>query len=627
MTRLYNKYNLLFVRRLGSRFWLLLPLLWCSLSAAEASNPVCMRQIADSGFRVVGGYGLSEGWVVVGNGDSFVYSSAAGKIVDIVETEMGTVYERLNISGNVLIRAEHGWFRYHIENPGQLEKVSVKDTGSVRFWHEFPDAVLLGAEQGLFRYDTPTNRFDEVDEETGAVLNWHNLSSGVLIQAQRGWFHYDDSTRKLKNLTHFNTDGVLDWLDVPDGVLFRTGRDWFQYSGGQGVQWIGGIETGKIFSQHNALNNLLIGAEGGLFRYNFTSGELLKVGDLYTGPAFALREEAGTILIQARHGLFVYDVSSGKLEDRGGGETGTILQWIETPDEMLVRARHGWFLYAADLGRFEKISDLDTGVVSDWHSFRSGMLIQAHRGWFRYDRATKEFEIITHVYTGAVIAWHDVIDAVLVGAEYGWYYYDLKTKKLGALASPEMGAVLGWYDVPGNVLIHAEHGLFDVVYEPLSTGRLLLLNAKELERSTPDPHRKFVLRFEFDHDCASALPLEGVPLFIEALDSRLGYGGPVSFEVQSTLVEGFRSAHHTGMPKASFRHGAPLRFNVTIPIERPGPWEISVFSLSLFDDISAVEDIEDSDRVPIGRSIVVPFRQGGPNKFNPHVSRKKQSRR
>ncbi len=93
--------------------------------------------------------------------------------------------------GGVLIGADEGLFRYDPAT-GLVAAAGKEKTGGVREVDDLSGGgVLIGPDEGLFRYDSATGLVAPAGKELtgGSVRGMHDLpGGGVLIGAEAGWF-------------------------------------------------------------------------------------------------------------------------------------------------------------------------------------------------------------------------------------------------------------------------------------------------------------------------------------------------------------------------------------------------------------------------------------------------------
>jgi hypothetical protein len=115
-------------------------------------------------------------------------------------------------------------------NPDCLVPAGEAATGSVNNMEDLPGGgVLIGAENGLFRYDSAQAHLVPAgDATTGRVSGMHGLpGGGVLISAENGLFRYDSAQAHLVPVGDAATGGASNMHDLPGGGVLIGAQNGF----------------------------------------------------------------------------------------------------------------------------------------------------------------------------------------------------------------------------------------------------------------------------------------------------------------------------------------------------------------------------------------------------------------
>jgi hypothetical protein len=120
-------------------------------------------------------------------------------------------------------------FRARANEPTCIVHVEGDPTGLIDQFHDTPGGLLLGAENGLFRYDG-TRTIQVQGDPTGRYIReFYDTPGGVLLNAQNGLFRYDG--RRIVHVEGDPTGLIVQFHDTPGGLLLAAENGLFRYDG------------------------------------------------------------------------------------------------------------------------------------------------------------------------------------------------------------------------------------------------------------------------------------------------------------------------------------------------------------------------------------------------------------
>ena len=264
------------------------------------------------------------------------------------------------------------------------------------------------------------------------------------------------------------------------------------------VVHVEGEPTGRVLNTHyssqNAWGELLLGADNGLFRYD--GARVVHVGGERTGAVLSFHDQPGGLLLGAVNGLFRYD--GGRVVHMEGERTGAVSSFHAAPRGLLLSAVNGLFRY--DGARVVHVGGEPTGAVSSFHDQPGGLLLGADNGLFRYDGAR-----VAHLggeQTGPIHYFLDTPTGLLLRTDGGLFHYD--GAGVARVGSNPTGALysLVRYTLEGPPLLVGEKGLFRIVFQPLSTSKIVLDNFSQLKGAAPG-QVDVSTRWTMTHPCSA----------------------------------------------------------------------------------------------------------------------------
>jgi hypothetical protein len=189
--------------------------------------------------------------------------------------------------------------------------------GPVTGFHRHGDALLVGADAGLFRLEgADLRRLDPEERIGGPVSGFHRHGDALLVGAYGGLFRLEGE--------------YLRHLDPEEGRLTRS-----RFSSAAGVEFLpSGIEV--LYAFHRDGDALLVGAEEGLFRLEGADLRRLDPEERI-GPVSAFHQNGDALLVGADAGLFRLEGEDlRRLDPRSGsarfrGFTGTATRCWSAP--------------------------------------------------------------------------------------------------------------------------------------------------------------------------------------------------------------------------------------------------------------------------------------------------------
>jgi hypothetical protein len=107
-------------------------------------------------------------------------------------------------------------------------RVAGDPTGEIEEFHDSPTGLLLGAENGLFRYDG--NRTIHVESDpTSYIEEIHNTPAGLLLTADNGLFRYDGN--RTIHVESDPTSYIEEIHNTPAGLLLAADNSLFHFDG------------------------------------------------------------------------------------------------------------------------------------------------------------------------------------------------------------------------------------------------------------------------------------------------------------------------------------------------------------------------------------------------------------
>ena len=276
-------------------------------------------------------------------------------------------------------------------------------------------AVLLGAEKGLFRYDTATGDLRRVAASPpSAVIRLIDLSDGgVLVLFAAGssfgtWYRFDTKSEKWSPpipVPFPPFSAPLQLFGLPGGGVILTFRAQntpgaFRYDASSSrfvPAWP------EILGRTDSVvpggdDEVLFDAEKGLFRYNRDSKkpELIRARQAQPRwqpipPDFG---SAGSLVVQGEKQAWRYDHSSKELEPLGDAQTGLPVKAISLPggDVLFLNERGAWFRFDRGQGTNLQLTDSAPAVGSVVALPNGGVLVyQPGRVPQRYDPQSRKF--------------------------------------------------------------------------------------------------------------------------------------------------------------------------------------------------------------------------------------------
>lgn len=278
-------------------------------------------------------------------------------------------------------------------------------------------AVLLGAEKGLFRYDTATGDLQRVAASPpGAVTSLIDLKDGgVLVHIAPGspfglgtFYRFDMKSEKwsasvpvpLPPISRrgqpFGLPGggvilAVSWMNRVSALLYDASSSRFVPAWpdvlGDTVRVVPGSDDEVLFA-----------AEKGLFRYNPDSKKPELIRARQTQDRWQLIPpdfgSAGSLVVKDERQAWRYDSGSKKLEPLGDAKTGLPVKAISLPggDVLFLNERGEWFRSDRGQGTILQLTESAPAVGSVVALPNGGVLIsQPGRGPQRYDLRSRKF--------------------------------------------------------------------------------------------------------------------------------------------------------------------------------------------------------------------------------------------
>ncbi|MGH6835066.1 MAG: hypothetical protein ACREC9_05855 [Methylocella sp.] len=436
-------------------------------------------------------------------------------------------------------------FRAWADEPACVVRVKGEPIRDVQSFYAAPGGLLLGALQGLFRYDGA--RLDRVEgEPTESVFKFHYTPGGLSVGAWHGLFRYNGV--RVDRVEGEWTERVFAFHDTPSGLPVGASRGLFRYDGAR-LDRVAGETTGAVFNFHDAPGELMVGAERGLFRYDGARVDRVagKIGEVYD-----FHDTPGGLLVGARGGLFRYD---GARLDRVAGETISVSwsrRFHDASGGLLVGAYKGLFRY--DGARLDRVEGETTGEVNDFYDAPGGLLVGADRGLFRYDG--KHVVRVEGEPIDRVDDFHDTPGGLLVGTNNVLFRYD--GARVVHLEGEPTGEVYDFHDTQGRLLLGASKGLFWAILQPLATSKIVLDNVSQLKGAAPG-QVDISTRWTMTHPCSA-------------------FAEKFNLQIVATNAKGEDFAKK---PAIGFRfHDNAMSFEAAMPVTDAGNWTFRVVSLA-----------------------------------------------
>jgi hypothetical protein len=314
-------------------------------------------------------------------------------------------------NGGALLGTARGLFR--IEGGQQLRDLSRPGMGAVTVLQQTDDSTwLVGAQNGLYRFDAKTSRVDAVTGgDFGAVTDLSRMADGGwLVAADRGLFRTDPAGRSAS------------------AVVLR--------------------KPGRILGTHKLADGTwLIRSESGLSLVDPEGRKAETISDEPGSGWKIFRADSAGVLLGSERLLYSLQPSSKRIEVISG-EAGTdIYSTQEVPGGWLISGRRGLFRIEHPRFKLSAVKGPAPGRIDVLQPLAAGgFLIQASNGLFRTDAALQKIESVPGPNTGSVQAFARLKSGgSLVGAERGLFWADSEGRKLSPVAESNLSEVTGLY--------------------------------------------------------------------------------------------------------------------------------------------------------------------------------------
>ena len=451
----------------------------------------------------------------------------------------GAVSSYYSAPNALLVGTQNGLFRY---DDGHILPVAGDPTGYIYSFQQAQGSLIIYAANGLYVFDG-ARTVGVLGESTGAVNAFHEMRRDLLVGADRGLFRYDNG--RVFRVGGDLTGPVNNFHTVPNGVLVAAWNGVFWYDG-QRVSRVGGDATGDALEFHVLQGALLISAANGIFRYD--GKHIVRVRSEQLGRINVVRNSrAGSSLLGAEAGLYRYD--GYRVVRVGDNSTGSVNDLFDTANGMLVAADRGLFIY--DGRQLVKV-DGSSARIDALYEYPGGMLLGSWDGLLAYNRGH-----VVHVDgdpTGTVTSFYNAPGGPLLGTDRGLFRYD--GAKTVAIPGEAVGAIKNFHEGLHGPLVGTEAGFFRIIMQPLSSARVVLNNSRELTKAVPT-RLGIPTHWTMTHPCSA-------------------FAEQYHLSVVATNATGDDVARQ---PALGFQfHEGDMSFEAFLPISKDGNWTFRVVS-------------------------------------------------
>ena len=327
-----------------------------------------------------------------------------------------------------------------------------QDTGRVSEFYQAEDALLIAADNGLFRREGDNLVPIGADQNAG-VRKFYQAEDALLIAADNGLFRREDD-----NLVPIGADQdiyyVRQFYQAKDGALLIDADNGLFRREGDNLVPIGADQdAGKIRGFYQAEDALLIAADNGLFRRE--GDNLVPIGADQNAGVRKFYQAEDALLIAADNGLFRRE--GDNLVPIGADQNAGVRKFYQAEDALLIGADNGLFRREGDnlvpIG-----ADQDAGEIRGFYQAEDALLIGADNGLFR-----REGENLVRIGKDKPFGWivrlYQAEDALLIYAANGLFRREGEN-----LVRIGKDKHIGWidrlYQAEDALLIYAHGALF-----------------------------------------------------------------------------------------------------------------------------------------------------------------------
>jgi hypothetical protein len=350
--------------------------------------------------------------------------------------------------------------------------------------------------------------------------------------------------------------GVYSAQNTSAGILVGMDGGLFRYDGSGLIRVPGSESIGKTYVVQNTTNGIFVGGVNGLFHYDGTKFVLLPESKSVMGSIHAIQDTKAGLLAGTEIGLFRYDGSKFVLVP-GSKVVGGVVAIQDTPIGLLVGSYLGLFRYNGSAFVLMEDNEKLHAVLAVKNT-KFGPLVGTSDGLYRFDgssfvRATTSKELVSVI--------QETNAGVLVGGFGGLYYYDNQN------LVPVPGSFrLIWgtttiLETRLGILVGDRSGLF-MAGRALSDAKVILENRKDLDGIAPTK-LGIQVSLSVNHPCAAVAGAWGLKI-VPIYDGQ---------KLDPIPAEGLH------------RDGNTVSFHANVPFPAIGKWTFQVISSTLKEDV------------------------------------------